>query len=80
MGVDDLARLTVGELRRVCKMNLRAFHTFSIANLVVFYHSLYMENWLLLFISFGLFISCMAVFDNYKTSSRLLDKSTQEGG
>lgn len=72
MSVDDLTRLTVRELRKVSRANWLAFNISSALNLVIFYHSLYTENWLLLFVSFGIFITCLSVYDNYRVSKRVL--------
>ncbi len=77
MSADDLARLTVRELRKLSRLNYLLFHGLSILNLVVFYHSLHVENWLLLFVSLGFFIVSLSVYDNYRTSCSYLDKANR---
>jgi len=72
MGIEDLSRLTADELRKVKNINFLLFHALSASNLVIFYHSLYSENWLLLFLTFGFFIAGLAVYDNYRASQRCL--------
>lgn len=78
MSVDDLTRLTVRELRKVCHANWILFHTISILNLIVFYNSLQAENWVLLFISFGFFVIALSIYDNYQVSRKYLDKAEGE--
>lgn len=72
MGIEDLGRLSVRELRKVKNINFLLFNGLSAANLVIFYHSLFTENWVLLFLTFGFFIAGLAVYDNYKASRKLL--------
>ncbi len=78
MNVDDLARLTVGELRKVKNKNFLLFNALATLDLCAFYHSLYFENWAMLFLSFGVFIAGIALYDNYKISLRFLNEA--EGG
>ncbi len=75
MSVEDLTQLTIGQLRKVSNANWIAFNTLAIINLFLFYHSLFSENWILLFLSFGLFLASLAVYDNYKVSKKCLDDS-----
>ena len=75
MNVDDLARLTVCELRKVKNKNFLFFNALAISDLVVFYHSLYFENWAMLFLSFGVFVAGLALYDNYKVSLRFLNEA-----
>ncbi len=75
MNVDDLSKLTRAELRKVRDKNLLLFNILAALNLIVFYHSLFFENWILLFFSFGFFITGLALYDNYKISKDLIDAS-----
>jgi len=70
-----LTRLTARELRKLSNVNKFVFHVLAIFNLGVFYHSLHTENWILLFIAFGFFITALAVYDNYKVSKKHLDRA-----
>lgn len=78
MSVEDLTRLTVRELRKVNKTNWLFFNFLMIANLALFYHSLYVENWLLLFVSFGFFITTIGLYDNYKLTRKYLAKAQKQ--
>ena len=80
MGIEDLSRLTAGELRKVKNVNYFLFHALSVGNLVIFYHSLYTENWILLFLTFGFFIAGLAVYDNYRASQRCLEEAEEREG
>lgn len=71
--MDDLARLTVGELRKIKNKNFLFFNALAILNLVAFYRSLYTENWVALFFSFGIFVAGLALYDNYKVTCRCLE-------
>jgi hypothetical protein len=44
-------------------------------DLIVFYHSLFSENWILLFFSFGFFVASLALYDNYRLSREMLERS-----
>lgn len=72
MNVDDLTRLPLEELRIVRNKNLVLFNILTISDLAVFYHSMYTEKWLLLFATFGIFIACFSLYDNYKLTDDLL--------
>jgi hypothetical protein len=78
MSVEDLTRLTVRELRNVSNANWIFCNALAILNLVLFYHSLFVENWLLLFVSFGFFITSLAVYDNYKLSKKYLNRAQNQ--
>lgn len=80
MGTEDLGRLSVRQLRKVKNINFLLFNVLSAANLVIFYHSLYNENWVLLFLTFGFFIAGLAVYDNYKASRKLLTERADRNG
>jgi hypothetical protein len=77
MGIEDLGRLTAGELRKVKNVNYLLFHALSAGNLAIFYYSLYSENWILLFLTFGFFIAGLAVYDNYCASRRCLEEAEE---
>jgi len=76
MNVDDLAKLTLGELRNVKNKNFLLFNVMVSLDLVVFYHSLYFENWILLFLSLGIFVMGISLYDNYKVSRDILDRNS----
>ncbi len=75
MNVNDLTKLKVHELRKVRDKNLLLFNILAALNLIVFYHSFFVENWILLFISFGFFITGLALYDNYRVSRDLVEAS-----
>ena len=70
-----MTRLTARELRRISNSNKIIFNVIALANMGVFYHSLHTENWMLLFVSFGFFITALAVYDNYKVSKKHLERA-----
>jgi hypothetical protein len=75
MNVNDLTKLTVDDLRRIKNKNLMFFHALVAFDLVVFYISLFTENWVLLFISFGFFVAGLALYDNYRVSRDMLENA-----
>lgn len=74
MNAEDLSKLTFDELNHIKNKNFALFNILVIADLIVFYHSLYTEKWLLVFLTFGIFISTFALYDNYRISRDLLEK------
>ena len=73
MNVNDLSKLNINELRKVRDKNLLLFNVLAGLDLIVFYHSLFFENWILLFFSFGFFITGLALYDNYKVSRDMVE-------
>lgn len=74
MNVDDLSKLSLNELRKVKKKNHFHFHLLVVVDLLVFYHSLIYENWTTLFLSFGIFVAGLALYDNYRISKRMMEE------
>lgn len=72
MNVDDLKKLPLEQLRKIRNKNLLLFNLLAIGDLTVFYHSLHTEKWFLLFASFGIFVACISLYDNYKIADDLL--------
>jgi len=72
MNVDDLNKLPLEELRIIRNKNLIIFNLLVIVDLAVFYHSMYTENWLLVFATFGVFIVSLSLYDNYRYSRDLI--------
>jgi hypothetical protein len=75
MNVNDLTKLTVDDLRRIKNKNFLFFNSLVALDLIVFYHSLFSENWILLFFSFGFFVASLALYDNYRLSREMLERS-----
>jgi len=74
MKVEDLTKLSFEDLTRIKNKNLTFFLILLLIELIVFYTSLYAENWLSLFLSLGLFIASLSLYDNYKISKFLLER------
>lgn len=74
MKVEDLTKLSFDDLNRIKNKNLSFFLVLLVLELGVFYTSLYTENWISLFLSLGLFIASLSLYDNYKISKSLLEK------
>jgi len=74
MKVEDLTKLSLEDLTRIKNKNLSFFLLLLAIELIVFYTSLYTENWISLFLSLGLFIASLSLYDNYKISKILLEK------
>jgi len=74
MKVEDLTELSFEDLTRIKNKNLSFFLLLLAIELIVFYTSLYSENWISLFLSLGLFIASLSLYDNYKISKILLEK------
>lgn len=72
MKIEDLAKLTVNELEKIKRKNLMLFNVAAAFDLLLFYHSLFYENWILLFLSFGFFVAVLALYDNYKVSDQMI--------
>lgn len=72
MNVDDLKKLSLEQLRRIRNKNLLLFNILALGDLAVFYHSMYVENWLLLFPTFGIFVATFALYDNYQISRDMI--------
>jgi len=74
MKVEDLTKLSFEDLNRIKNKNLTFFLLLLVLELGVFYTSLFTENWISLFLSLGLFIASLSLYDNYKISKSLLEK------
>jgi hypothetical protein len=74
MNIDDLTKLSFDELTRIKNKNFHFFKLLVGLDLVVFYHSLFKENWLVLFLSFAVFVAGLSLYDNYKISKALLEQ------
>lgn len=74
MNVNDLTKLTVDDLRKIKNKNYLFFNSLVALDLIVFYHSLFSENWILLFFSFGFFVASLALYDNYRLSREMLER------
>lgn len=74
MKVEDLTKLSFNDLKRIKNKNLTFFLLLLLLELGVFYTSLYSENWISLFLSLGLFIASLSLYDNYKISKSLLER------
>jgi hypothetical protein len=66
MNISELTELSPSELRVVSKKNLYFFSFMTTLDLAVFYYSLFMDQWLTMFLSLGFFIACLALYDNYQ--------------
>lgn len=75
MNVNDLTKLTVDDLRKIKNKNYLFFNSLVALDLIVFYHSLFSENWILLFFSFGFFVASLALYDNYRLSREMLERT-----
>jgi len=71
MNISELTQLSPSELRVVSKKNLFLFGIMTSIDLVVFYYSLFYDRWLSMFLSLGLFIVCLALYDNYDLTRNL---------
>lgn len=74
MNVDDLNKLPLEELRIIRNKNLVLFNILAIGDLAVFYHSMYTEKWLLLFVTFGIFVASLSLYDNYRFSRDMVSR------
>lgn len=74
MNLDDLTKLPFDELRRIQNKNLTLFRVLTLIDLLVFYHSLFAEKWLLLFLSFGVFVGSLSLYDNYRLARDLASR------
>lgn len=74
MKVEDLTKLTFDDLTRIKNKNLLLFNVLVAIELIVFYTSLFTENWISLFMALGLFVASLSLYDNYKISKTLLDR------
>lgn len=72
MRLDDLTMLTIQDLCNIRNKNLVFFNVIAIIDLVVFYLSLYQEQWIMLFISFGVFIASLSLYDNYRIANDII--------
>jgi hypothetical protein len=72
MNISELAKLSPAELRMVSKKNLFLFIFLTLLDLTVFYYSLFRDQWIMMFVSLGFFIACLALYDNYKFTQDLL--------
>lgn len=72
MKVEDLTKLTLEDLSRIKNKNLLLFVILGAIELIVFYTSLYTENWISLFLSLGLFVTSLSLYDNYRVSKLLM--------
>jgi hypothetical protein len=74
MRVEDLAKLSVNQLASIRNKNLVFFNVLTILDLGVFYHSLVHEKWFILFLTFGVFVASLALFDNYRIAQHVLEQ------
>lgn len=74
MRVEDLAKLSVNQLASIRNKNLVLFNVLTVLDLGVFYHSLVHENWFILFLTFGVFVSSLALFDNYRIAQQVMQE------
>lgn len=77
MRIEDLAKLSVNQLASIRNKNLMLFNVLTILDLGVFYHSLVHENWFTLFLSFGVFVASLALFDNYRIAQQVIQQQQQ---
>jgi hypothetical protein len=75
MNMTDLSRLSSHELRAVSKRNFIIFVVLTPIDLGFFYHSLFREDWVSMFLALGLFIASLAIYDNYKIAKMLYEAS-----
>lgn len=75
MNLTDLTKLSPDELRLVSRRNLILFATVTPLDLGVFYYSLFQEHWIAMFLSLGIFIASLAIYDNYKIAQTLLESN-----
>ena len=75
MNISELTKLSPSELRIVSKKNLFFFIVLTALDLAVFYYSLFMDQWIMMFISLGFFIACLALYDNYKLTEEMSSTS-----
>jgi len=73
MSIDKLAHATLDELERIKRKNLLFFNSLVVFDLCIFYFSLFTEHWVLLFLSFGMFVAGIALYDNYRISKEMID-------
>ncbi|MFT6997584.1 MAG: hypothetical protein ACJAQ4_001338 [Cryomorphaceae bacterium] len=71
MNISELTELSSSELRVVSKKNLCFFAFMTALDLALFYYSLFMDQWLTMFLSLGFFIACLALHDNYQFTREL---------
>lgn len=71
MNISELTKLSPSELRVVSKKNLLLFGTFTALDLILFYYSLFQDQWMSMFLSLGFFIACLAMYDNYELTRDL---------
>jgi len=71
MNITDLTKLSPEQLRVVSKKNHTLFLLLTPLDLGFFYYSLFMENWISMFLALGLFIASLAIYDNYKVTRML---------
>jgi len=78
MNISELTKLSPSELRVVSKKNLFLFAVITTLDLSVFYYSLFNDQWLSMFLSLGLFIVCLALYDNYELTRNMAMSSEPE--
>jgi len=71
MNISQLTKLSPSELRVVSKKNLLLFGAFTVLDLILFYYSLFQDQWMIMFLSLGFFIACLAMYDNYELTRDL---------
>lgn len=75
MNISQLTKLSPSELRIVSKKNFYFFIALTALDLAVFYYSLFMDQWITMFISLGFFIACLALYDNHKLAHDLSNQT-----
>ena len=73
MNLTDLTKLSPDELRLVSRRNFILFATLTPLDLGIFYYSLFQEHWITMFLSLGVFIATLAIYDNYKITQALYE-------
>lgn len=76
MNLTDLTKLSPDELRLVSRRNFLLFATLTPLDLGVFYFSLFQEYWITMFLSLGIFIASLAIYDNYKIAQALSESDS----
>jgi len=71
MNISELTKLSPSELRVVSKKNRLLFGALTTLDLVIFYYSLFYDQWTTMFLSLGFFIACLALYDNYELTRDL---------